>query len=179
MENVNGIDTYCLPQNIRALRKRMNWSQEELAERIGLNRGNIASYENGTAEPRICNVVKMAHLFNVSVFDLIHTNLQEENAYQTATARHNNGKTLPTAHLLQSYYHELEDFETALKGIQCMHRLRLKNNSEIPEEYQFLQEHFDQLHSLASHILDSHKALLAQIKSLCPQEASMNANGLG
>ncbi len=177
MEHANGIDTYCLPQNIRALRKRMNLSQEELADRIGLNRGNIASYENGTAEPRICNLVKMAHLFKVSVFDLIHTDLQEEDNYRGAIARHTNGTALPVSQLLQSYFQELEDYEAALKGIQCMHKLRMKNTPEIPEQYQFLQDHFDQLHSLSQHLLESHKALLSQIKCHCQEPASANGQG--
>ena len=52
-----------LSGNIRFLRKQKELSQEELAVHIGLNRGNIASYEKGTAEPKFCNLVPMADFF--------------------------------------------------------------------------------------------------------------------
>ena len=73
MDKVN--EDYNLPQiylanNIRNLRKRNSWSQEELAGKVGLNRGNIASYEKGTAEPKICNLVKIARCFGVSILEL-------------------------------------------------------------------------------------------------------------
>jgi transcriptional regulator with XRE-family HTH domain len=77
METVNGnLNSNFLPQNLRNLRKRMNLSQEQFAKRIGLNRGNIASYEKGTAEPKICNLLKMANLFGVSILDLTARDLR-------------------------------------------------------------------------------------------------------
>ena len=60
----DGFTSDVLKLNIRYLRKKMNLSQEELANAIGLNRGNIASYESGTAEPKIANLVKMSKLFS-------------------------------------------------------------------------------------------------------------------
>ena len=42
-----------IASNLKVLRKSTGWSQTELAECVGLNRGNIASYESGCAEPSI------------------------------------------------------------------------------------------------------------------------------
>lgn len=52
-----------LALNLRLLRKKFQWSQEEFANRVGLNRGNIASYENGATEPKIYSLLKMSELF--------------------------------------------------------------------------------------------------------------------
>ena len=86
MEALNGIVSSMLPQNIRYLRKRQELSQEELATQVGLNRGNIASYENGTAEPKICNLLKIAHLFGISIADLTQKELIREEEYDNASS---------------------------------------------------------------------------------------------
>ena len=177
MESGNDISTYCLPDNLRALRKRMRWSQEELAEKIGLNRGNIASYENGTAEPKICNLVKMAHLFKVSVYDLTHSNLRTEEAYISATQRNGNGNPVSVEDILKSYLTETDDFENAIKGIRFMFKLKLKNMEEIPEELKFMQDHFEQLYSLSEELLNSHKGLLEKIKCKCQSHHETNCGG--
>ena len=70
-----GFNCDILKSNIRFLRRKMNLSQEELATMIGLNRGNIASYESGTAEPRIANLVKMSKLFSVPFLSNIYTKI--------------------------------------------------------------------------------------------------------
>ena len=65
MNLVNTSTPNLLPRNIKSLRRKLRFSQEELAQKLGLNRGNIASYENGSAEPKICNLLKFASLFRV------------------------------------------------------------------------------------------------------------------
>ena len=75
MDVAKEIQKIYLNQNIRFLRKRLSLSQEELANRVGLNRGNIASYENGTAEPRICNLLKLSTLFGISIMDITQKDL--------------------------------------------------------------------------------------------------------
>ena len=84
MESLNRMASNKLPQNIRYLRKRQELSQEELALRIGLNRGNIASYENGTAEPKICNLLKLAQTFGIPITDLTQKDLSHNDLYQSA-----------------------------------------------------------------------------------------------
>jgi len=64
--------------NLRYLRKLAGLSQQELAEKIGLNRGNIASYEKGSAEPKSVNMLKIAKYFNVDVNDFLEKELSKE-----------------------------------------------------------------------------------------------------
>ena len=52
-------------QNIKFLRKHSGLSQRELAERLGLKRNNIASYEAGIVEPRAVTFIAIARFFNV------------------------------------------------------------------------------------------------------------------
>ncbi len=176
MDILNSNTGFCLAENLRALRKRMKWSQEDLAEKIGLNRGNIASYENGTAEPKICNLVKFAHLFNISVFDLTHTNLKEDDSYSNALHRHQNGSSFSGLNAVGHFSKEAEDFQQAIKGLQCLFRLRVKNAGDLPEEMQFLTDQFEQLYGVTEQLLHSHLELLALIKEKCTERASSNGS---
>ncbi len=155
-----------LAENLRSLRKRMKWSQEELAEKLGLNRGNIASYESGTAEPKICNLVKVARLFNISIFDLTHSDLKEESNYIKATQRHSNENGLPA---IDQYAEEAKEFESAIKGLECIFKMKTRNTPELPEDVQFFKNQFEQLNNVARLILNSHVELIATIKAQCPE----------
>ena len=55
-----------LGEKIQALRKSRNWSQEQLAEQIGVTRQALSKWENGTAVPDTNNVVQLAKLFGVT-----------------------------------------------------------------------------------------------------------------
>ena len=55
-----------LGEKIQALRKSHSWSQEQLAERIGVTRQALSKWENGTAIPDTNNVVQLAKLFGVT-----------------------------------------------------------------------------------------------------------------
>jgi transcriptional regulator with XRE-family HTH domain len=164
-----------LAENIRALRKRFNWSQEELADKIGMNRGNIASYENGTAEPKICNLVKLSRLFNVSIFDLTHENLKEEETYTLATRSHQNGQSIWHSPLIARFINEADDIQNAVKGLQCLFRLKMNNLKDNAATVQFLNDQFDQLHGLTEHLLRSHLELIALIQEKCKEHSEEKA----
>lgn len=53
-------------EKIKLLRKEKNWSQDELAEKIGSNGRHISNYENGKFVPAPKVIIKLAEAFNVS-----------------------------------------------------------------------------------------------------------------
>lgn len=61
-----------LQDNLTALRKAHNLSQEELAERIGVARQTISKYETGEAVPDIEKCKVIADVFGVSLDDLVN-----------------------------------------------------------------------------------------------------------
>lgn len=61
-----------LSKNLIFLRKTNNYSQEQLAEKIGVSRQAIAKWENRETMPDIINCDALATLFNVSLDNLIH-----------------------------------------------------------------------------------------------------------
>jgi len=64
-----------IAKNIKHLRKLQGLTQGEFADKIGINRPAVGSYEEGRAEPRISTLQKIALLFNVSLDALITEDL--------------------------------------------------------------------------------------------------------
>ena len=60
-----------LAENIRNYRKSMGFTQEQLAERLGITLGTISKWERGSSEPDLLYIMQIAELFHVSVDALI------------------------------------------------------------------------------------------------------------
>ncbi len=66
-----------LADKITMLRKRSGWSQEELAERLGVSRQAVSKWESGTSLPDLDRIIKMSELFCVSTDYLLKDEVQE------------------------------------------------------------------------------------------------------
>jgi len=60
-----------LGQRLSALRKENNFSQEDIAERLGVSRQAISNWERGESSPDTENLIELSMLYNVSVDELI------------------------------------------------------------------------------------------------------------
>ena len=58
-------------ENIKFLRKKFGYTQETFAEAIGIKRSLVGAYEEGRADPRLNNLLRMSEVFNVSVDKII------------------------------------------------------------------------------------------------------------
>lgn len=56
-----------MPNNIRRLRTEMQWTQEDLGQRLGVHHNTVGNWEDGTSEPRSSQIAAMAKLFGCSV----------------------------------------------------------------------------------------------------------------
>lgn len=70
-----------LNENIRVLRKRLNLTQDQFAQQLGIKRSLIGAYEEGRAEPKLELLQKMAEVFNISVDDLIGKEFTPETVF--------------------------------------------------------------------------------------------------
>lgn len=62
-------------ENIKFLRKQQGITQQEFADRIGIKRSLVGAYEEGRADPRISNLIKMSELFEVSIDDIVEKDI--------------------------------------------------------------------------------------------------------
>ena len=81
-------------KRVKELRKSLNMTQEQLAEKIGMDTQNFCKMENGNHFPQAKNLVKIAETLNVDIKDLFDFNhiskktslVEEINSYlETAT----------------------------------------------------------------------------------------------
>lgn len=66
-----------ISEQIKLNRKRMNASQEELAERIYVSRQTISSWENGKSYPDLKSLLLLSEIFSVSLDELIKGDVEE------------------------------------------------------------------------------------------------------
>lgn len=64
--------------NLTELRKYHDFSQEELADRIGVSRQTLSKYETGESLPDIEKCKLLADVFGVTIDDLISYNKDEQ-----------------------------------------------------------------------------------------------------
>ncbi len=58
--------------SIKKYREVTKITQQQLADRIGVSRQTIVRFENGTHEPRLTELRKMAEIFGCSMNDLVN-----------------------------------------------------------------------------------------------------------
>lgn len=67
-----------LSNNIRYLRKKNSWSQEQLALKLETKRSLIGSYEEGRGIPKLEMIARMARVFETGLEDLLLKNIERE-----------------------------------------------------------------------------------------------------
>lgn len=67
-----------LADKIVSLRKKAGWSQEDLAEKLGVTRQSVSKWEGAQSVPDMDKVVQMSRLFGVSTDFLLKDELEEE-----------------------------------------------------------------------------------------------------
>lgn len=57
--------------NLKIFRKKSGYTQEQIAEKIGVSRQAIAKWENGDAMPDVENIIALADVYEVTVDSLV------------------------------------------------------------------------------------------------------------
>lgn len=65
-----------LADKIILLRKKCGWSQEELAEELGISRQSVSKWESGISIPDLDKIIKLSDLFEVSTDYLLKDELE-------------------------------------------------------------------------------------------------------
>lgn len=73
-------------ENIKFLRKKNGWTQEQFSQKIGIKRSLLGAYEEGRAEPGYDNLLNISKIFQVSV-DALLTNDFKNNPTSPATQK--------------------------------------------------------------------------------------------
>ncbi|ASW43978.1 MULTISPECIES: helix-turn-helix domain-containing protein [Eubacteriales] len=61
-----------ISMNLKKLRKKYKYTQEEIADKIGVSRQAVAKWESGESLPDINNCLALAEFYGVSLDDLVN-----------------------------------------------------------------------------------------------------------
>ena len=66
-----------ISRNLKSLRKKNQYTQEEIAQKINVSRQSVAKWENWESNPDIESCIKLANLYNVKLDDLVNHSEEE------------------------------------------------------------------------------------------------------
>jgi len=103
-----------LGDNIRELRRNRGWTQEQLAERVGMSPQAISRWENGTTYPDLELIPEIARLFSVTTDELLGcgepkerlTRRELNRMAREAVKTNDPAKVIPILRLLRFEYRE-------------------------------------------------------------------------
>ena len=75
-------DTCDICKRIKENRKRMGLTQTQLGERMGVQKSAIQKYESGQNHYKLETIIKLAHVFEISVSTLIGEHATEKDMYE-------------------------------------------------------------------------------------------------
>ena len=58
-------------ERLLTLRKSLDLTQEQLAEKLNVSRQSVSKWESGTSEPSTSNLLALARLFGISAEELL------------------------------------------------------------------------------------------------------------
>lgn len=58
-------------ENIKSIRLNAGLTQQELAEKLNLDRSAVSHYENGDSTPTVKTLCKISELFEISIENLL------------------------------------------------------------------------------------------------------------
>ncbi len=77
-----------IEEKLVTLRRQKGWSQEELAEQMGVSRQAVTKWESGIATPDLDKLIRLSDLYGVTLDDLVKGNSSAaSNAENTASAQ--------------------------------------------------------------------------------------------
>jgi transcriptional regulator with XRE-family HTH domain len=155
-----------IASNIRLLRKRWGWSQSELADRVNLNRGNIASYESGSAEPSICKLLRISNVFHVSTRDITRLDLRDEEQLQLAKQTHA-AETQKENERFLAFRDRAAELEELIVSSRRLFDYKHSHLENPCQETEIFAVQYQQLYEVTQQLMREHQELLGRLGCQC------------
>ncbi len=160
-----------LSKNIRHLRKTRKWSQETLAQKLGVKRSSIAAYESKNVRPRLDFIVGLSRLFDLDMSDLIEKDLQAEGA--TASAAEEQPQAASNFNKLSLDVKDRESVKNfvdrslrirkMLEGFKVFYRFKLENFEHLSDDARRLTADIENFLLLMEHLMVHNEAVIKAI----------------
>ena len=165
-----------LANNLKFLRSEQHLSQEELAKRVGLNRGNIASYEKGSAEPNMINLSRIGKFFNIDLNEIIEEDLTlRSSIINRIEGGENIGNGQVEEVLMESLQEnrtKIEQFKkrsdemaSILEGFKQFHKFRMENSEKLSDDVKKMALDYEKLLEVLEEVLSTNKNIINLLDS--------------
>ena len=155
-----------IASNIRLLRKRLGWSQSELADRVNLNRGNIASYESGSAEPSICKLLRISNVFHVTTRDITRLDLRDEDQLELANQAHADETRKENERFL-AFRDRANNLEELIVSSRRLFDYQHDHLDKPCKETEIFAAQYQQLFEVTQQLMSEHQELLGRLGCQC------------
>ena len=133
-----------LCENIRKYRKRIDWTQEQLADRLGVSYQSVSRWESGNGYPDMEHLPTMARLFSVTMDDLIGygdeneklSNREMKEKFRQTLAGGDVDEIVSLMRLLR--YEYLEEFDQIYFSLTSLRPGKLTESPKFMEELRLL-----------------------------------------
>lgn len=72
------MNTYLVSEYLQLLRKRLSYTQEDLAHALSISRQAVSKWETGNTIPDIEILLKLSKLYNLTINDILEPNIQSK-----------------------------------------------------------------------------------------------------
>jgi transcriptional regulator with XRE-family HTH domain len=164
-------------KNIRYLRIQNGLSQDALAKAINMNRGNIASYETGTAEPNYHNLINLSRFFKVDVSEMIEDDMAANGEMyhqlkdfgqkeavdpleDELMEKQFEEKLIENQDMLDHFRRRSDDMARILDGFRQFHKFKMETSEEISEDVKKMAADYEKLMDVLEDVLKTNRNLL-------------------
>ncbi|MEM6769694.1 MAG: helix-turn-helix transcriptional regulator, partial [Bacteroidota bacterium] len=155
-----------IASNLRLLRKQHGWSQSELAEKVNMNRGNIASYESSSAEPSICKLLRISRLFGVGARDFTRRDFAQPGELDIARLAQSEQPRDDKTGISEFRDRALELGELVNSSKKLFEYKRSKLDNPC-QEAELMAAQYQQLYEVTQQLLQEHRDLLGKVGCQC------------
>lgn len=166
-------------KNLKYLRRARDLSQEELGKKVGLNRGNIASYEKGSAEPNMTNLSKIGKFFKVDLGDLIEEDLSLRNTVINRMDGSETGEKLEEEKMEEMFVESLQmngkkiekfrkrsdEMARILDGFRQFHKFRMESSDRLSDDVKKMALDYEKLLDVLEEVLSTNKKIISLLES--------------
>lgn len=179
-----------LYETIQKLRKDAGYSQEQLAEKLGVSRQAVSKWENGTASPGMDRLQDICHVFGVSLGELVgadvddkESDLEQIQLYEDEIKKLKGQKQLQKILILGIAVTAiilLVLFFTLFYRIDLMNNHIQQLDSQVSQIYNNVDYKIAQIDSQFSSMLEEQESLVAEyaidVKSLNIKDGKLTLN---
>lgn len=154
-----------LARNIRFLRKQQKLSQAELGSLLGLSRSNIASYENGNAEPNATKLARIARHFNMNLNQLIEADLEQLPEEQLQAAKTTIYDREERQEVVNNFEEKSNNLRKMTDGFRAFHHMRINQLDEFPKEVKSFTNDYENLLNVMDNLVQSNQEMIHYLKT--------------